>query len=58
MKIKTVKICHNLKISKVVFVHCNIVNTDYQLDSKVLCTFFPNKSFRQSLDISPKNFIF
>ena len=45
-------------------VHCKIVNNDYQQDSGVLCTFVPNKlfvpnkSFRQLLDISSKNFIF
>ena len=37
---------------------CNIVNNDYQQDSRVLYTFVPNKSFGQLLDISPKNFIF
>ena len=39
-------------------VHCNIINNDYQQDSRVLCTFVPNKSFGQLLDISPTNFIF
>ena len=48
----------SLEIMEVVLVHCNIVNNDYQQDSKVLYTFIPNKSFGQSLDISPKNFIF
>ena len=38
--------------------HCNIVDNDYQQDSRVLHTFVPNKSFGQWLDISPKNFIF
>ena len=38
--------------------HCNIVNKDYQQDSRVSYTFVPNKSFGQLLDISPKNFIF
>ena len=27
----------------VVLVHCNIVNNDYQQDSRVLHTFVPNK---------------
>ena len=31
---------------------------DYQQDSRVLCTFVPNTSFGQLLDISPKSFIF
>ena len=29
-----------LKITEVVLVHCNIVNNDYQQDSRVLCTSF------------------
>ena len=39
-------------------VHYNIINNNYQQISRVLYTFVPNKSFRQLLDISPKNFIF
>ena len=46
------------KITEAVLVHCNIVNNDYQQDSRVLYTFVPNKSFGQLLDISPKNVIF
>ena len=34
-----------LEITEVVLVHCNIVNNDYQQDSKVLYTFVPNKPF-------------
>ena len=48
----------HLEISEVVLVHCNIVNNDYQQDSRVLHTFVPNKSFGQLLDNSPNNFIF
>ena len=48
----------HLEITEVVLVYCNIVNNDYQQDSRVLYTFVPNKSFGQLLDISPKNFIF
>ena len=47
-----------LEITEVVLIHCNIVNNNYQPDSRVLHTFAPNKSFGQLLDISPKNFIF
>ena len=47
----------NLKITKIVLVHCNIVNNDYQQDSRVLYIFIPTKSFGQLLDISPQNFI-
>ena len=42
----------HLKITKVVLVHCNIVNNDYQQDSRVLYTFGRNKSFGQLLGIS------
>ena len=47
-----------LEITEVVLIHCNIIYNIYQQDSSVLYTFVPNKSFRQLLDISPKNFIF
>ena len=49
--------CH-LEIAEVVLVHCNIVNNDYQQDSRVLYTLVPNKSFRNLLEISPTNHIF
>ena len=45
----------NLEITEVILAHCNIVNNDYQQDSRVLYTFAPNKLFGQLLDISPKN---
>ena len=48
----------HLEISEVVLIHCNIVNNDYQQDSRVLYAFVPKKSFGQLLDISPKKFIF
>ena len=35
----------HLEITEVVLVHCNIVNNDYQHDSRVLYTFVPNKPF-------------
>ena len=53
--------CENvpqLEITEVVLIHCNIVNKDYQQDSRILYTLFPNKSFGQLLDISSKYFIF
>ena len=37
----------HLEIIEVVLVHCNIVNNDYQKESRVLCTIVPNKSFGQ-----------
>ena len=48
----------HLETTEVVLVNCNIVNNDYQQDSKVLYIFVPNKSFGSLLDISPKNHIF
>ena len=48
----------HLEITEVVLVHCNMVNNDYQHDSRVLYTFVPNKSFGRLLDISPSNHIF
>ena len=48
----------HVEITEVVLVHCNIVNNDYQQDSKVLYTFVPNKPFGSLLEISPTNHIF
>ena len=48
----------HLEITKVILVHCNIVNNDYQQDSRVLYTFVPNKPFGSLLEISPTNHIF
>ena len=48
----------HLEITEVVLIHCNIVNNDYQQDSRALYTFIPNKTFGQLLDISPKNYVF
>ena len=48
----------HLEITKIVLVHWNIVNNDYQQDSRVLYTFVPKKSFSQLSDISSKNVMF
>ena len=48
----------HLEIAEVLLVHCNILNNDYQQDSRVLYTFVPNKPFGSSLEISPTNNIF
>ena len=42
----------HLEITKVVLVHCNIVNNDYHQDSRVLYTFVPNKPVGGLLEIS------
>ena len=47
----------HLQITEVILVHCNMVNNDYQQDSRVLYTFVPNKPFGSLLDISPTNHI-
>ena len=48
----------HLEIAEVVLVHCNVVNNDYQQDSRVLYTFVPSKPFGSLLEISPTNHIF
>ena len=50
----------HLEIIEVVLVHCNIVNNDYQQDSRVLCTEYcvPSKPFGSLLEVSPTNHIF
>ena len=47
----------HLDITEVISVHSNIVNNDYQQESRVVYTFVPNKLFDELLDISPANFI-
>ena len=47
-----------IQITEVVLAHCNIVNNNYQQDSRLLYTLVPNQSFGQLLDTSPKMFIF
>ena len=48
----------HLEITEVVLVHCNIVNNEYQQDSRVLYKFVSNKPFGSLLEISPTNRIF
>ena len=48
----------HLGIVEVVLVHCNLVNNDYQQNSKILHTFVPNKTFGSLLKISPPNHVF
>ena len=47
-----------LEVAELVLVHCNLVNNDYQQDSRILYIFVPNKPFGNSLEISPTNHIF
>ena len=48
----------HLEITEVVLVHCDVVNNDYQQDSRVLYTFVPSKPFGSLLEISLTNHIF
>ena len=47
----------HLEITELVLVHCDIVNNDYEQDSRVLYTFVPNKPSGRMLEISPTNHI-
>ena len=47
-----------LEVVELVLVHCNLVNNDYQQDSRILFTFVPNKTFGSLLEISPTNQVF
>ena len=47
----------HLEITEVVLVDYDIVNNDYQQDSRVLYTFVPNKPIGSLLEISPTNHI-
>ena len=44
----------HLEITQVLLVDCNIVNNDYEQDSRVLFTFVPNKPFGNSLKFLQK----
>ena len=48
----------HLEIVELILIHCNVVNNNYQQNSRILYTFAPNKPFGSSLEISPSNYIF
>ena len=48
----------HLEVVELVLFHCNLVNNDYQQDSRILYTFVPNKAFGSLLEISPKTHVF
>ena len=48
----------HLEIAEVILVNLNLANNDYQQNSRILCTFVPNKPFGSLLELSPKNNIF
>ena len=45
----------HLEIVELVLIHCNIVNNNYQQNSRILYTFIPNKPFGSLFEISPSN---
>ena len=58
IKDKNGKKVPHLEIVELVLAHCNLVNNDYQQDSRILFTFVPNKTFGSLLEISPTNQVF
>ena len=48
----------HLEVVELVLVHYNLVNNDYQQDSRILYTFVPNKTFSSLLEISSTNQVF
>ena len=48
----------HLEVVELVLVHCNLINNDYQQDSRILFTFVPSKIFGSLLEISPTNHVF
>ena len=48
----------HLEIIDIVLNHCNVVNNDYEKDSRVLYTYAPDKPFGTLLEISSTNHAF
>ena len=48
----------HFEIVELVLIHCNLVNNNYQQNSRILYTFVPNKPFDSLLEISPPIHIF
>ena len=48
----------HLEIAELVLIHCNLVNNNYQQNSRILYTFVLNQPFDSVLEISPPNHIF
>ena len=53
-KAKNAEKIPNLEVIELVLIHCNLVNNDYQQDSRILYTFVPSKT----LEISSTNHVF
>ena len=54
-KNKNGELVPRLETIEVVLVHCNLVNNNYQQESKVLFTFVPNKRIGQLIAIPPRS---
>ena len=57
-KDKNVESVPHLEIAQLVLVHCNLVNNDYQQDSRIFYIFVPNEPSGSLFEISPRNHIF
>ena len=57
-KNENLKTLIQLEILQVVLTHRNILNINYQYDSRFSCTFAANKLFGQLLFISPESFMY
>ena len=47
----------HLEVVELVLIHCNLVNNDYQQDSRIFFTFITNKAVGSLLEISPTNHV-
>ena len=45
----------HLEIAELILIHCNLVNHNYQQNSKMLYIFTPDKSFSSLPQVSPPN---
>ena len=48
----------HLEVVELVLIHCNIVDNNYQQNSRILYTFVPNKPFGSLSEISSASHIF
>ena len=57
-KVKTVKKVPRLEVFELVLVHCNLLNNDYQQDSRISYAFVPINTFGSLLEMPPTNHVF
>ena len=48
----------HFEVVELVLIHCNLVDNDYQQNSRILFTFTPDKSLGSLLQISPPKNVF